>query len=48
MNGVAKEFWNEVLDVRAPADDDRDGGRRQSSRKKARKLLVRRTVRKVA
>jgi hypothetical protein len=42
-NGVAKEFWSEILDVRAPADDDR-GGRRQVRRKK-RLLLVRRSGR---
>jgi hypothetical protein len=42
-NGVAKEFWNEILDVRAPADDDR-GGRREVRRKK-RLLLVRRSGR---
>jgi hypothetical protein len=43
-NGVAKEFWSEILDVKAPADDDR-GGRRQVRRKKQVRLLVRRSGR---
>lgn len=43
-NGVAKEFWSEVLDIKAPADDDR-GGRRQIRRKKQVRLLVRRSGR---
>ncbi len=49
MNGVAKDFWTEVFDLRASADDG-DGDRRQarSAKKKARKTLVRRTVRRVA
>ena len=42
-NGVAKAFWSEILDVKAPADDDR-GGRRETRRRK-RLLLVRRTGR---
>ncbi len=42
-NGVAKEFWSEILDVKAPADDDR-GGRREIRRRK-RLLLVRRSGR---
>ena len=40
-NGVAKEFWSEVLDLHAPLDDD-PGGRREIRRKKQRRLLVRR------
>jgi hypothetical protein len=39
-NGVAKEFWSEVLDLHAPVDDS--GGRREIRRKKQRRLLVRR------
>ncbi len=42
-NGVAKDFWSEILDVKTPADDDR-GGRREVRRKK-RLLLVRRSGR---
>jgi hypothetical protein len=44
MNGVAREFWSEVLDVKNPVEDERggDGGRKQSGRKKTRKVLVRR------
>jgi hypothetical protein len=34
-NGVAREFWSEILDLMAPADDDR-GGRREVRRKKFR------------
>lgn len=40
-NGVAKEFWSEVLDLKSPLDDD-EGGRREIRRKKQRRLLVRR------
>jgi len=47
MNGVAKDFWSEVYDLRTPADDG-DGGRRQRGKKKARKTLVRRAARKIA
>ena len=43
-NGVAKEFWSEVMDLKAPVDDDR-GGRRQVRRKKQVRLLVRRSGR---
>ncbi len=43
-NGVAREFWSEILDLKAPADDER-GGRREVRRKKQRRLLVRRSVR---
>jgi hypothetical protein len=43
-NGVSKEFWSEVLDLKAPVDDDR-GGRRQTRRKKQVRLLVRRSGR---
>jgi hypothetical protein len=43
-NGVAREFWSEVLDLKAPSDDDR-GGRREVRRKKQRRLLVRRSAR---
>jgi hypothetical protein len=43
MNGVAREFWSEVLDVKVPVEDERGGGgRKLSGRKKTRKLLVRR------
>lgn len=42
MNGVAKEFWNEVFDLHTPADDPR--GRRviKTRRKKVRQVLTRR------
>ena len=43
-NGVAKEFWSEVMDLKAPVEDDR-GGRRQIRRKKQVRLLVRRSGR---
>lgn len=42
-NGVAKEFWTEVFDLHAPIDDDR--GRRETRRKKQRRVLVRRSNR---
>jgi hypothetical protein len=40
-NGVAKEFWSEILDLHSPLDDD-PGGRREIRRKKQRRVLVRR------
>jgi hypothetical protein len=40
-NGVAKEFWSEVLDLKSPVDDG-PGGRREIRRKKNRRELVRR------
>jgi hypothetical protein len=43
-NGVAKEFWSEVLDLKTPVDDA-SGGRREIRRKKQRRLLVRRSSR---
>jgi hypothetical protein len=45
MNGVAREFWSEMLDLRAPADDPRGGRRLPSRRKKVRILLTRRPTR---
>jgi hypothetical protein len=45
-NGVAREFWKEILDLRAPADEPRDGRPvERSRRKKVRQLLTRRTTR---
>ncbi len=44
-NGVAREFWSEILDLKTPADDDDRGGRREVRRKKQRRLLVRRSAR---
>lgn len=36
MNGVAKQYWNEVFDLHAPVDDDHDDdrGRPSTTRKK--------------
>ena len=34
MNGVAKQFWSEVLDIRAPVDD---GGRGRKTARRSRK-----------
>jgi hypothetical protein len=46
MNGVAKEFWKEVLDLHTPVDDPRGGrGVERSRRKKVRQLLTRRPTR---
>jgi hypothetical protein len=42
MNGVAREFWSEVYDLRSPADDERGGGGGRKQRRKSRKVLVRR------
>ena len=52
MNGVAKQFWSEVLDIRSPAPDD-DRGRKSTRKghKPARKTLsnqARRTSRPAA
>jgi hypothetical protein len=46
MNGVAKEYWKEVLDLHTPVDEPR-GGRpaERSRRKKIRQLLTRRPTR---
>ena len=46
MNGVAKDFWSEIHDLHSPIEDGRGsgGGRKQSGRKKARKVLVRRST----
>ena len=41
MNGVAKEFWSEIFDLRKPVADTRE--KRVAIREK--KLLVRRTSR---
>jgi hypothetical protein len=43
-NGVAKEFWSEVFDLRSPVDDG-PGGRQEIRRKKQRRVLVRRPQR---
>jgi hypothetical protein len=46
MNGVAKVFWKEILDLHAPVDDPRGGrGIERSRRKKVRQLLTRRPTR---
>lgn len=43
MNGVAKQFWSEVYDLKAPVtDDSRARGSSSSKRKSARKNAVRR------
>lgn len=42
MNGVAKQFWSEVRDLKSPVDDD--GGSGRARRAKARKKLTRRVV----
>ena len=44
MNGVAKMFYREVLDLHAPVDEPR-GDRSRSRRKKVRQLLTRRPTR---
>jgi hypothetical protein len=46
MNGVAKEYWKEVLDLHTPVDEPR-GGRaaERVRRKKVRQLLTRRPAR---
>ena len=44
MNGVAKQFWAEVMDLRSPVDDD--GGR--ARRVKGRKKITRRVASKPA
>ena len=41
MNGVAKQFWSEVRDLRSPVDDD-GGSRARKSR--ARKKITRRVA----
>jgi hypothetical protein len=49
MNGVARDFWSEVYDVRAQVVDPRD--RRSASksrRKKIRAVLTRRPTRGTA
>lgn len=46
MNGVAKMFYREVLDLHAPVDDPRgDRSMERSRRKKVRQLLTRRPTR---
>ena len=45
MNGVTREFWSEMLDLRAPVDDPRGGRRLPARRKKVRVLLTRRPTR---
>jgi hypothetical protein len=46
MNGVAKMFYREVLDLHAPVDDPRgDRSSERSRRKKVRQLLTRRPTR---
>jgi hypothetical protein len=41
MNGVARQFWSEVFDVRTPVREDRDR-RLDARRKPGRKALTRR------
>ncbi len=50
MNGVAKEFWREVYDLRAPVrEEGRDRRAASRARKRAaRRLLVRRVGRSAA
>ena len=50
MNGVAKQFWSEVLDIRSPASDEDRGGRKsvRKGRKPARKTLTNQTRRPAA
>jgi hypothetical protein len=45
MNGVAREFWAEVYDLRALAVDPREERRERPVRAKVRKVLVRRAAR---
>jgi hypothetical protein len=46
MNGVAKEYWKEILDPHSAVDDPRGGrGVERSRRKKVRQLLTRRPTR---
>ena len=49
MNGVAKQFWSEVLDLRAPVTDD-DRGRKtaRKAKKPARRTLSNQTRRRPA
>jgi hypothetical protein len=43
MNGVARDFWSEIYDLRSPVDDERgSGGGGRKQRRKSRKVLVRR------
>jgi hypothetical protein len=43
MNGVARAFWKEVLDLHAPVEDPRgDRASERSRRKKVRQVLTRR------
>jgi hypothetical protein len=46
MNGVAREFWAEIYDLRLPAAEPRDERRERPVRAKVRKLLVRRPARR--
>lgn len=51
MNGVAKQFWSEVLDIRAPVDDGRGRKTARRSRKSQKRTLssqTRRTSRPAA
>jgi hypothetical protein len=43
MNGVAREFWKEILDLHTSVDDPRgDRAAKRSRSKKVRQLLTRR------
>jgi hypothetical protein len=44
-NGVAREFWNEVFDLRTPVDDLRGKRETKTRRKKVRAVLTRRPTR---
>jgi hypothetical protein len=47
MNGLAREYWSEVYDLRTPVEDDREK-RSKSRRKKLVRQLTRRPERKIA
>jgi hypothetical protein len=46
MNGVAREFWAEVYDLRMAAAEPREERRQRPVRAKVRKVLVRRAARR--
>lgn len=47
MNGLAREYWSEVYDLRTPVEDDREK-RSKSRRKKLVRQITRRPERKIA
>lgn len=48
MNGVAKQFWSEVRDLKSPVDDDGGRARRAKARKKLTRRVASRTARQTA